>query len=383
MSTDRAPHIVQIAPQIAPGSGVAGVAHELERAMIAAGARVERFTQEDTRRRAPGQNRSRLGHAWDVVWFSVVGTRRARAFLAARPDAISICHNDALAGDVYVNHGLLQAAMRARGQYAWRMVRNPLHLFTAARDRIRYRGDTHRVVVALTQEEARLLRRTYRVVRPPVEVIANGVDVERFRMPRGDERQDARRVLGVSSDDWVAVFVGHEFDRKGLPLALEALADTPGVRLLVVGGTADMITRARAIAARHGVADRVGFAGMLSDIVPALWASDALVLPSAYEANALVVLEALACGVPVVSTRVGAAPDLIVDGVNGYLVDRTASALADRLRVLRAMPVGSHAAAARATAEGLSWSRIAARYLELAARLRERGASPTAEGASQ
>lgn len=371
--------IVQIAPQIAPGSGVAGVAYELERAMTAAGARVERFTQAEAGRRAPRSGRSRIGHAWDVLWFSTAGTRRANGFLAARPDAISICHNDALVGDVYVNHGLLQAAMRARGHYTWRMVRNPLHLFTALRDRMRYRGDHHRVIVALTREEAQLLRETYRGVRPPIEVIPNGVDVERFQMPRGDEREAARRTLGLSADEWVAVFVGHEFDRKGLPLALEALVDTPRVRLLVVGGTADMIARATAAAARLAVADRVTFAGMLPDIVPALWASDALVLPSAYEANALVVLEALACGVPVISTRVGAAPDLIVDGENGYLIDRSASALAGRLRLLSALPPGRLGSAARATAENFSWDRIAATYLELARRLREPSAEPTTE----
>ena len=76
---------------------------------------------------------------------------------------------------------------------------------------------------------------------------------------------------------------------------------TPQVHLLVVGGTAEMIDGARASAARLGVTDRVTFAGLLPDAVPALWAADVLVLPSAYEANALVVLEALACGIPVVS----------------------------------------------------------------------------------
>jgi UDP-glucose:(heptosyl)LPS alpha-1,3-glucosyltransferase len=379
VSTPGPLHIVQIAPRIAPGSGVAGVAFELERAMTAAGARVERFTEVDAGRRPTRRQWTRVGHAWDVVWFSTTGTRRAKAFLASRPEAISICHNDAVVGDVYVNHGLLQAAMRARGHYVWRMVRNPLHLFTALRDRIRYRGAHHRVIVALTRHEAQLLRETYRVVRPPIEVIANGVDIERFRMPRRGERDAARRTLGLSADAWVAVFVGHEFDRTGLPIALEALTDTPRVRLLVVGGTADMITRARAVAARLGVADRVTFAGMLSDIVPALWASDALVLPSAYEANALVVLEAFACGVPVISTRVGAAPDLIVDGENGYLIDRSARALGSRLRVLSTLPPGGLGPAARATAEGYSWTRIAARYLELARRLRESSSERTTE----
>jgi UDP-glucose:(heptosyl)LPS alpha-1,3-glucosyltransferase len=370
-SGDAAPvRIVQIAPEISPGSGVAGVAYELERALTAAGAHVERFTQVEAGRRATIAPRSRIAHAWDVVWFSTTGTRRAKAFLAARPDAVSICHNDALVGDLYVNHGLLQAAMRARGHYVWRMVRNPLHLFTALRDRRRYRGDYHRMIVALTPREAALLTETYGKVRAPITVIPNGVDVARFRPATVEERAASRRELGLDPSAPVAIFIGHEFDRKGLPIALDALVRTPEVHLLVVGGTAEMMDRARTSADQLGLADRVTFAGLLPDPVRALAASDVLVLPSAYEANALVVLEALACGIPVVSTPVGAAPDLIVDGVNGYVIERDAADLARRLTAIRDAPTGSFRAACRATAEEYSWTHIAARYLETTDRLR-------------
>ena len=183
--------IVQIAPQIAPGSGVAGVAYELERALIAKGAHVTRFTEAEARGHPGRQRSSRIGHArrCDLVlasWGHVAPER----FLSDRPDAVSICHNDALVGDMYVNHGLLSAAMRARGHYVWRMVRNPLHLFTSLRDRIRYRGSFHRVIIALTAREASLLTETYGAMRPPIEVIPNGVDLERFRTA------DSRRAPG-------------------------------------------------------------------------------------------------------------------------------------------------------------------------------------------
>ncbi len=148
--------IVQIAPEIEPGSGVAGVAYELERQFRAAGVEVERFTLADSGRRAPHGSAGRLTRAVNVVWFSTIGTVRARRFLASRPDAVSICHNDVLAGDIYVNHGLLRASLRARGHYVWRMLRNPLHVFTSVRDQFRYRGMTHRAVVVLTTVKQRL-----------------------------------------------------------------------------------------------------------------------------------------------------------------------------------------------------------------------------------
>ena len=89
-------------------------------------------------------------------------------------------------------------------------------------------------------------------------------------------------------------------------------------------------------------------------------------------------LESLACGVPVVATPVGAAPDLIVDGVNGYIIDRDAGQLAARLAALRDPPVEGVRAACRATAERYSWGLVAERYLDLARRLQ---AMPTARGA--
>jgi glycosyltransferase involved in cell wall biosynthesis len=362
-------HIVQIAPTIAPGSGVAGVAYALEREFIASGATVERFTAADAGRPPLGPRRTvfgtHLARARNVIWFSTVGTRRARRFLAQRPDAVSICHNDVMAGDIYVNHGLLQAAMRARGQYAWRMVRNPVHLFTAARDRIRYRGSTHRAIVALTSAEAALLRTTYGHVRPQIHVIPNGVDVERFRPAGMAERARARGVLGIDDDRTTALFIGHEFERKGLPLAITALRAASDVTLLVVGGTPDRIRRAEAQAREAGVRDRVVFVGTRPDPMPYLWAADVLVLPSAYEANALVVLEALACGLPVVSTRVGFAPDLIVEGANGFLVERSAAAVGARLEELARAELGTWRVRARRTAEAYSWPLVARRYLDL------------------
>ncbi|WP_353808024.1 glycosyltransferase family 4 protein [Agromyces sp. SYSU T00194] len=375
-------HIVQIAPSIEPGSGVAGVAYNLEREFRAAGAQVERFTSADAGRPLRGagggpQLVTHLERARNVIWFSTVGTRRARRFLDSRPDAVSICHNDVMAGDVYVNHGLLQAAMRARGDFAWRMLRNPVHLYTAMRDRIRYRGRTHRAVVALTTHEAELLVEEYGRVRAPIHVIPNGVDTKRFRPPTETERHGARRDAGIDDDRTVAVFIGHEFERKGLPIAIDALGGAPDATLLVVGGTGDMIRRARARTRRNGVDGRVRFVGTQPDPVPYLWAADLLVLPSAYEANALVVLEALACGLPVVSTRVGFAPDIIVDGENGFLVDRDPASVAQRLDELdRLGPriTAEWRARARATSERYTWPEIARRYLALIDDLRSGGA---------
>jgi UDP-glucose:(heptosyl)LPS alpha-1,3-glucosyltransferase len=359
-------HIVQIAPEIGPGSGVGMVAYALEKEFQAAGAHVERFTLTDARGKPTPASRSRLKLAWDVVWFSTTGTRRAKTFLAARPDAVSICHNDALAGDVYVNHGILPAAMRARGHYRLRMLRNPLHLFTLLRDRVRYRGDTHEAIVALSSSEARLLGEEYGRVRAPITVIGNGVDLERFHPATAEERAAARSALNIAQDAFTVIFIGHEFDRKGLPILIEALGHTrDDIVLLVVGGTEDMIAHARSHAARSGVADRVIFAGEQRDVRASLHAADALALLSAYEASALVLLEALASGVPVIATDVGIASDAIEDGVNGYLTPGDPIAVAHRLESLASGGLARLRDNALERARAYAWQNIARRYLEL------------------
>ena len=116
--------IVQVAPEIGPGTGVGAVAFHLEREWTRQGHRVLRYTLRDSGAAfipgARGGVSGRLALLARVVWFSTLGTARARRFLQGHPGAVSICHNDALLGDVYVNHGLVQAAMRSRGHYALR-----------------------------------------------------------------------------------------------------------------------------------------------------------------------------------------------------------------------------------------------------------------------
>lgn len=362
--------IVQIVPSIGPGTGVAGVAWNLEKELRALGATVERFTIDDARRgtgRAwpKSRVRARLAGARRMVWFSTVGTARAREFIAARPDAIVICHNNVMAGDVYVNHGVLLASMRARGRSAWGIYRNPIHVFIYLRDRIRYRGSTHRAVVALSEADAADLRATYGRVRPRIVVIPNGVDLDRFHPPTPDERRAARELLNLGEEERVAMFLGHEFDRKGLVYAIEGLRYTPSVLLLVVGGRDDIIAAAKAEAEAHGVGPRVLFVGPRGDPRTFLAASDIFVLPSAYEANALVVLEALASGLPVVTTRVGFAPEIIVDGQNGFLVERDGRAVGERLALLEGEHLREWSRRARASVEPYSWRAVARRYLDL------------------
>ncbi len=367
--------IVQLVPTIGPGSGVAGVAWNLDREFRAMGIETETFTYATALRgRKPHRiPNDRIGYAIGVtrrmLWFFTVGTRRAKEFLAERPDAVSICHNDLMAGDIYVNHGIVAAAMRARGRFLWRMVRNPTHLFTFFRDLYRYRSRTHRAVVALCETEVATLRRTFGRVTPPVTVIPNGVDLDRFHPPNPQEREAARSEFRLEDDDRVALFVGHEFGRKGLDLVIESLVHAPSVLLMVVGGTSTTIEETQRQADAIGVAERVLFVGPRRDVPHLMAASDFFVLPSYYESSGLVYLEALACGLPVVGTPVGVVPEAVDDGASGFVVPPEPEVIGDRMERLAAAELAGWRLRAREQAVGHDWRRTAELYAELAARL--------------
>jgi len=366
--------IVQIAPSVAPGAGISGVAWELDRAFRAAGHTVESLTAPQLVRVPPRTQRAawrrRLSMVSTQFRLVVRGSARARRYLAERPDAVALCHGMVLAGDVFVNHVITIAAVRARGRGLWRVLRNPMVPFAYVVDRIRYRGRTHRAIVALTSAEVAELERCYGVVAPPVQVIPDGVDLERFRPPTAAERESARAALGLDDEHRVALFVGHELRWKGVPLAIDALVHAPTVMLLVVGGDSETIPLMLRRAEQAGVVDRVHFAGVKTDLSAEFAAADMFVFPTLYEPYGMVISEALASGLPVIATRQGCAVDLVEDGVNGYLVDPDPKDIAGRLEQVAATDIASWRDACRRSVQHLGWDRIASRYLALLASVR-------------
>lgn len=208
-------------------------------------------------------------------------------------------------------------------------------------------------------------------VRPRSVVIGNGVDPERFRPPTADERAAARDRLGLSEDDRAVLFVGHEFDRKGLPQLVAAVASLPSTtHLVVVGGTPDLVAGIQRTAAAELMGGRLHLVGPVADPRSIFHACDVFVLASAYEAYPLVVLEAMASGLPVVTTRVGPAAELIQEGVNGRLVQRTPASIRRGIEVVLSGQPQAARSAARSTALEHTWDVVAARYLALFEELR-------------
>jgi glycosyltransferase involved in cell wall biosynthesis len=189
---------------------------------------------------------------------------------------------------------------------------------------------------------------------PPerITVLRNGVDLEVFRP---DDRTAARARFGIAPDRRVLGSVGHLIERKGHRLAIEALAECPDTDLVIAGGGPERAAL-EARAAELGVGARVRFLGALAPAeVARLYAAlDALVLASSREGWANVLLEAMACGTPVVATPAGGTPEVVAAPEAGVLARaRDVPALVEAITRLFARPIDR--AATRRYAERFAW----------------------------
>ena len=211
------------------------------------------------------------------------------------------------------------------------------------------------VVLSLSGVVEDGFRRAYPDLDPRFVRIPNGVSVETFHdRDRQEQSAAMRERFGIPPSRPVALFLAHQFRAKGLDGAIRALGRAPDWHLVVGGrGRPDAFRRT---VARCGVADRVHFAGVLPDARAGYCAADAYVLPTWYDSCSLGVVEALACGTPVVTTRRNGAAELVEPGVEGFVVDRpdNVDGIATALQRI-ASDVEGFRDAARRAAPRLSW----------------------------
>ncbi|MBZ0301839.1 MAG: glycosyltransferase [Anaerolineae bacterium] len=158
---------------------------------------------------------------------------------------------------------------------------------------------------------------------PKIETIPYGLDyVPQQPAQRQAARQAMRQSLGLSDETPVAGIVCRLVEQKGVPYGLQAFARVlealPDARLLIAGDgplRADLEAQAEAL----GLGDRVQFLGWREDVPQLMTAFDLLLLPSLWEGFGLVILEAMACQIPVVASAVSAIPEIMVDGETGLL----------------------------------------------------------------
>jgi glycosyltransferase involved in cell wall biosynthesis len=188
------------------------------------------------------------------------------------------------------------------------------------------------------------------VARERIEVLRNGVDLQLFQP---EERDAARASVGVRG--FTIASVGNLIPDKGHHLVIEALRGLPDVELVIAGRGGEE-ARLRALAEGLGVGDRVKFLGAVPQArLRTLYsAADCLVLASERAGGPNVLLEAMACGTPVVASRVGGVPEIVGDDAVGVIMDDLSAGAVQRAiaRLRSALPDRNRV---RAYAERFSW----------------------------
>ena len=223
-------------------------------------------------------------------------------------------------------------------------------------------------IIAFSGHERDAMARLYGADPARVTLAPCGVDLAKFRPLN---QQEVRQRLGLNGEK-VLLYVGRVEPLKGLDLLVETAAQMEAgegnVRMMVVGGGGPgepETIRVRRLAEERQVDGLIDFVGRVDhDDLPLYYnAADVCVVPSYYESFGLVALESMACGTPVVATRVGGLPTIVQHGHTGYLKSwRCPEAFANSVEMILASAglQESLGAAARRRAELMGWSNVAA-----------------------
>jgi glycosyltransferase involved in cell wall biosynthesis len=237
-------------------------------------------------------------------------------------------------------------------------------------ERICFRMRTPIKFACVSEGVADEIREHYPQLAERVLTIQNGVDTEHFAPGvRSEEAQAMRSALNIAPERLVALFVGSEWEGKGLRPLIEALALAPGWDLLVVG-RGDRKPY-QDLAESLGVGRSVHWLGVSRDVQLLYTLADAFVLPSSYETFSLVTFEAASSGLPILVTPVSGVRELIEDGRSGLLIEPEREMIAGRMELLGADPAlrTRLGHAARESALKFSWEKMVARHDELYSQL--------------
>ncbi len=186
-----------------------------------------------------------------------------------------------------------------------------------------YLSEKRSIVVVNSRMVQRHFEEYYDIPPSEVHVLPSAIDPERFAADdRLKRRVEERRRWGIAIDEPVGLFVAMNYRLKGLAPLLHALRHverSKRFRIVVVGHP--KYSRFEKMARDLGVADKVKFLGFRADPSDQYFASDFLVHPTFYDPCSLVVLEALCCGLPVITSRYNGASELISQGKEGFVID--------------------------------------------------------------
>ncbi|MCE1242921.1 glycosyltransferase family 4 protein [Oryzomicrobium sp.] len=245
---------------------------------------------------------------------------------------------------------------------------NPAHHLRLAAERRLFASPRLKAVICISEMVREEILAHFSIAPDKLHVIYNAVDTERFSPALTEHRDEVRARYGIPGDAMLYLSVGSGYARKGVGPAIEAVARLPDNAHLLVVGKDKHAARYQAQARTLGAAGRrIHFAGPQVDVRPFYGAADAFVLPTLYDPLSNAVLEALACGLPVLTSTKCGAGEIVRAHQAGFLCDaRDVPALAaNMVRLLDPEVRRTCAERARAAAKTLSAEAMTGRLLDL------------------
>ena len=197
------------------------------------------------------------------------------------------------------------------------------HRYVLSAERVMFAHPALRAVICNSRMVASEIEKFYGVDRNKLHVIYNGVDTEDYH-PRlaAIHRQEIRQNMGIPENAPLLLYVGSGYERKGVPQLLQAFATLRrnDAQLIVIGDDRKL-QATKASAMRLGLAGQAHFLGPVKDVKPVYAAADGFVLPTIYDPCPNAALEAMACGLPMVTSEGCGAKEWIEEGVNGWVID--------------------------------------------------------------
>lgn len=273
------------------------------------------------------------------------------------------------AGDGVHRRWLLQ---RSRLLPAWRgkrLLTDRFHSYVMRAEQEMYAAPELKSVICNAQMIKNEIMADFGLPDEKITVIYNAIDNQKFLPATEAQRHQLRQQFNIPQQAHCLIFVGSGFERKGLEAAIRAVASTDSI-LLVVGQDKDE-KRYRGLAQSLGCEQRIRFMGVQKQTLPFYQAADALLLPTLYDPFPNVILEAMSCGLPVITSQTCGGAEFIQQGVNGFVFDALdVKSLAESIQELPVIALGSDMAeAARARIIEETPARLSGQLLDLYRRI--------------
>ncbi len=361
--------IALIRQKVHPYGGAEGVVHRLAKELVARGQEVH-VLAADWEEPVAGVQYHRMAVAKGASWLKVLSFQRSvRRFLAAHTMDIVHGFDKTWPVDIYrAGDGSHRSWLRRFGAelpFFKRLLlwADPKNLILLRMEKRILRDPGLKQVIANSALVRDDLMRDYALPKEKITVLHNGVDVSRFKPASEEQKRANKKSLGIAAQSTVLLFVGSNFTRKGLRYAVQALIGNNDRDIfLLVAGKGKEATYRR-MAETGGVENKIKFLGAVKDTLPLYQAADLFVLPTLYDPFSNVCLEAMACGLPVITTPDNGASEIMEEGKTGWVTPtvRTSAAVSAALRC----DIASMGAAAAATARHYSFSGMSENILRI------------------